>query len=206
MSVVGYTRAARNARCGIVAACLLVTFFCWACGFLMHVVGAQGFASALMFGAGIIGIAHPFAFLFFLRALALAARKRWLAESIRNLLIALGASIVAYPIVVTLVVLVAGTVSLGIAAASSSESVNDTTAIAAGLGTSVLVIVGVGFAWAIGLFVWFMNCLVDVIHEIKRETGRSFEGGRQIWVPLIATAGACFALFVLLVIGIRYTA
>ncbi len=164
-------------------------------GVVMNMAGAPVLALVLLIGAAFLGAAHPIAFLLFLRALALVVKKRWLAESIRNLCIAIGASIVAYPVFVFIVVIIAGSA----AGDATSGSLKDPAVFFAGLRLGGVINIVVGFAWMIALFVWFMNSLIDVRHELLRETGSGWEGGRPLWVPLLTAAGVLFGTFIVLV-------
>ena len=86
---------------------------------------------------------------------------------------------------------------------ASAGSLKDPAVFVAGLRLGGVINLVVGFAWMIALLVWFMNCLIDICHEIMRETGAWWEGGRPVWVSLVTTAAGLFAAFIALVVIIQ---
>ena len=183
----------RNASARILA---IISVSLFAVSFLSYVGGflVGLFLPPLMFIGSIVsmvaGLAHLIVFLFFLRSLALAVRAGDLTVSVRNFMIAIGVSIVGYPIVATIVIVL----STLLGAASQLSGVGRSPeAMLFALGVPFLIVVALGATLCLGLFIWYVRILISLRDELDRMMDEP-HARAPVWLPLFQGAAVLFVI------------
>jgi hypothetical protein len=193
------TLATVAVACGVGGALLIIL------ASILSYAGAGAAGVIFMVLAAVLGLAHSFLFLFYLRAMAFVVKAKWVAESIRNYLIAVAITTVAYPVLAFLIILIGGAAGAA-ATVSAAGKAASPAALVAGLGITVLIVVLLGAGVSIALFVWFEKNLLELIDTIDARMKRRSYYGTPWWITLLGASAALILLnlvlgFILWVMG-----
>jgi dienelactone hydrolase len=163
-------------------------------GYLISVIGSVAHTPALSLIGMVIflptGLAHLIVYLFYLRSLALSVRVKDVAVSIRNFMIAVPVTIVVYPVVAFVVLLLASL--LGAATQMSSAGASPE-ALMFAMGIPMLIVMAIGVILALGGFIWYTRILIGVRDGLDRAMDEPVARS-PVWLPLFQGAAALFVV------------
>src|SRR5262249_22528021 len=147
---------------------------------------------------------HLIVYLFYLRSLALLVRAKDVAVSVRNFMIAVGVSVVVYPIV-TFVVLILASL-LGAATQMSSTGGSPPAApLPVGIRQVIrmVIVMAIGAILALIGFVWYTRILIGLRDALDRAMDEPVARS-PVWLPLFQGAAALFVidLIGMIIVGI----
>lgn len=179
------------------AGLLGLSFFSVLVGDLMGISGSLPLFYGLIITGAALAAAQPFFFLAYLRMLALALSKRWLAHDLRKAVFFLMASLAGYALFTAMVAGVSAAL-FGRPARAEISAVRDTVDLVRAVGLSGISVLGLGIGLLLANLIWGLKCLAALRDELHPFTGTVAPAKVPAWLRLAVVAAATLGLLLVL--------